>query len=599
MQNCKSLALLLLSFMNCNAVLAMEVCPPEFQEQRTVTKFNYANSIAEIVIEALPPETKSQLGLRAYTTETLEMGKGYSHLTLAKYYTALEMIEDQALLLPKDILLEREVMYTWGVIKLYIKLMELNKQHQRLSVFLPLTYSDANDAIAPLAYIFSSLSSLRLKNYSKSIIGHRLRNYLRQDCGRTPFIRGVLQEIRHLLQTYQQTGMPIIYPVKRQLEDIINHDNNKAMMGELAQSLDRLDLPLMAILREQVAEYVDFITSEILPHAPEETQLPREIYQVILKLHGVYEEPEILIERATNDYALLKEKAAKLTEELSHEYNLTSTNPVEVLQRLEQETTLKERDQIVALYLKAQEEIVALINKEKLITLPHQPLQMRLGTAAEELLMPMPHVSPPTFIGNDGSDRPEFVLCDVNTHANPLVAYPLIVHEGMPGHVLQFSRMVDLFLEKKIDLIQTALASNSTNVEGWAHYVEYLMTPYFAKEAQLGALRDQLLRQARLFLDPQLNLGLITHAQAMRFIKEDVGFLDSVARSEADRYCYSMPGQATTYRYGCQKLMDFRDEVEKEMGDKFNLQSFHDAIIAYGLLPLDMTADLIKRQLTS
>jgi uncharacterized protein (DUF885 family) len=98
----------------------------------------------------------------------------------------------------------------------------------------------------------------------------------------------------------------------------------------------------------------------------------------------------------------------------------------------------------------------------------------------------------------------------------------------------------------------------------------------------------RMLRAARAYLDPMLNLGLIEPAAAKRVLTEEVMLSDAFAKSEVDRYTFDSPGQATSYFYGYSHLEALRTRVEIELGAKFKEQPYHDFIINEGLLPLDL-----------
>jgi uncharacterized protein (DUF885 family) len=132
---------------------------------------------------------------------------------------------------------------------------------------------------------------------------------------------------------------------------------------------------------------------------------------------------------------------------------------------------------------------------------------------------------------------------------------------------------------------RTLFAFNSTNVEGWGLYAEYITLPYMPKEGQLISLQFRLLRAARAFLDPELQAGKIQPADAMRVLTHDVCFSVPFANQEVERYTYRMPGQANSYFYGFTRLLELRHETETALGPKFNQKRFHDFILAQGLLP--------------
>ena len=49
-----------------------------------------------------------------------------------------------------------------------------------------------------------------------------------------------------------------------------------------------------------------------------------------------------------------------------------------------------------------------------------------------------------------------------------------------------------------------------------------------------------------------------------------------------------MPGQATSYKVGMIRLQDLRAEAERELGDRFDIRGFHDAVLSGGSLPLSL-----------
>ena len=103
-------------------------------------------------------------------------------------------------------------------------------------------------------------------------------------------------------------------------------------------------------------------------------------------------------------------------------------------------------------------------------------------------------------------------------------------------------------------------------------------------DGQLIKLQLQLLRAARSFLDPELQMGKVTPEEVLRVLKEDVVFSDAFANEELERYTFT-PGQATSYFYGYTKLLALRTEAERALGAQFNQQKFHNFILAQGLLP--------------
>ena len=164
------------------------------------------------------------------------------------------------------------------------------------------------------------------------------------------------------------------------------------------------------------------------------------------------------------------------------------------------------------------------------------------------------------------------------------MAWTLTAHEARPGHELQFDSVV----EEGVSLARALFAFNSTNAEGWGLYSEYLIKPYTTKEGQLASLDLRLLREARAFLDPELQAGKVTPDAARQVLMRDVGLSDAFASSEVERYTIKSPGQADSYFYGYNRLLSLRKETETAMGSKFNQLEFHNFILGQGLLPPDL-----------
>src|SRR6267154_2424325 len=151
---------------------------------------------------------------------------------------------------------------------------------------------------------------------------------------------------------------------------------------------------------------------------------------------------------------------------------------------------------------------------------------------------------PPPFLHNTGQ-KGEFVL-PLNIPAGPgqtssekyddftfdAAAWTLTAHEARPGHELQFDSM----LEHGISLARVRYAGNSTNTEGWALNAEYIMQPYESPEGQLATLQSRLLRDARAFLDPELQSGKISTTQAFDVLRNDVVLSHAFATEEIERF---------------------------------------------------------------
>jgi uncharacterized protein (DUF885 family) len=207
----------------------------------------------------------------------------------------------------------------------------------------------------------------------------------------------------------------------------------------------------------------------------------------------------------------------------------------------------------------------------------------------------------PRLIGNTG-EYGEFVLplnmpgsgadADLvyDDFTSDSATWTLISHESRPGHELQFSAMV----EQGMSIARAIYAENSVNTEGWALYAEAEMQPYEPVEGQMFALQHRLLRAARAFLDPMVNLGLTTPESAAAVLRDEVVLSRAMVKQEVDRYTFNSPGQATAYYYGYMRLMQLRAQTELTLGPKFNRKKFNDFLLGQGMLPPDLLRKAVE-----
>ena len=105
------------------------------------------------------------------------------------------------------------------------------------------------------------------------------------------------------------------------------------------------------------------------------------------------------------------------------------------------------------------------------------------------------------------------------------------------------------------------------------------------REGQLISLQHRLLRAARAFSDPELQMSRTTPERVKQLLMEDVVLSEAMATQEVERYTFRGPGQATSYFYGYSRLLQLRNDVERAVGSRFDTHRFHDFVLAQGLLP--------------
>ena len=354
------------------------------------------------------------------------------------------------------------------------------------------------------------------------------------------------------------------------------------------------------LLSDQLREYNEWIRDEILPRARDDFRLPPAMYADALRNWGVEASPEELIRMATQGYMDIRNEMVSLAAIIAKEKGYTGSDYRDVIRELKDEGQI-DGDKLLDRYEEILDEIEKVVVEQRLVTLPDRPAGIRIATAAETAAQPAAHVDLPRLIGNTG-EYPQFVIPKLEKLEDgswertddtyEAGAWTLTAHEARPGHELQFSTMI----ENGVSVARAIFAFNSANVEGWGLYAEAITKPYLPLDAQLIALQFRLMRAARMFLDPMLNLGRISPEDAKRLLMEDVVVEEGWAQNEIERYTYRIPGQATAYYYGYLNMQSLRTETELALREDFDQLAFHDFVLDQGLLPPEILKQAVLEE---
>lgn len=168
----------------------------------------------------------------------------------------------------------------------------------------------------------------------------------------------------------------------------------------------------------------------------------------------------------------------------------------------------------------------------------------------------------------------------------------LSVHEGVPGHHHQIALQQELPLSdfRKYGAFFTAFT------EGWGLYSERLgieMGLYDTPAKDMGRLSYEMWRACRLVVDTGIHAKGWSKQQAIDFMTDNSALSAANIEAEVNRYI-SWPGQALAYKLGELKIRELRTMATKELGPKFNLATFHDAVLGQGSVPLEVLEQQIK-----
>jgi uncharacterized protein (DUF885 family) len=422
----------------------------------------------------------------------------------------------------------------------------------------------------------------------------RLKRYAGLEEGYTPTAVLAEQRFREKMNSPGLLG-----PSREQIEKNLS-DANSFVTG-IGLLLEKYKMQgyqeAYAKFKDQMAEYQQFVRTVVLPKARSDFRLPPALYRQNLEDVGVDFTPDELKQRAHQSFLEIQQEMKPLAAKIAQERHLPSSDYRDVVKALKKDQ-LNASD-IMPLYHQRLSEIEGIIRREHLVSLPNRPAIIRLASAAETAQQPAPHMLPPPLLNNHG-ERGQFVLPAGTSGANgkalkyddftfAAASWTLTAHEARPGHELQFATMV----EKGVSDARGIFAFNSTNVEGWGLYAEWFMLPYMPDDGKLISLQLRLLRAARAFLDPELQEGKVTPQGAMQVLQNDVVLSEAFATEEVDRFTFRSPGQAVSYFDGYLRLREIRDAAQKALGPKFEVQKFHDFILAQGLLPPNLLRNAV------
>jgi uncharacterized protein (DUF885 family) len=185
---------------------------------------------------------------------------------------------------------------------------------------------------------------------------------------------------------------------------------------------------------------------------------------------------------------------------------------------------------------------------------------------------------PKGYYKYNGSNLPERSL---------LFAGALISHELVPGHHFQIN------LQRENDSLPKFRREGgyTAYTEGWGEYASDLagqMGMYADPYDRAGRIAMDLFLTSRLVVDTGMNFYGWPRAKAIAFMKENTLQSDAEIETETLRYSCDLPAQALAYKMGMRKLVELRERARRELGPKFDIRKFHDAVLSIGSVPLDV-----------
>lgn len=179
----------------------------------------------------------------------------------------------------------------------------------------------------------------------------------------------------------------------------------------------------------------------------------------------------------------------------------------------------------------------------------------------------------------------------------------LTMHEAVPGHHHQYALVGEI--ENQHPIRQTM--GFTAFGEGWALYAESLGLEigdrstnglYSDPYDNFGRLNMEIWRALRLVVDTGIHAKGWSRQQAIDYMLENSGLAPHNIEAEVDRYI-GWPGQATGYMIGQLAIRGLRAVAERDLGEDFDLRSFHDELLKNGSVPLPLLELQINRWITN
>jgi uncharacterized protein (DUF885 family) len=170
----------------------------------------------------------------------------------------------------------------------------------------------------------------------------------------------------------------------------------------------------------------------------------------------------------------------------------------------------------------------------------------------------------------------------------------LTIHEAFPGHYVQFE-----YANAHGSLPRNVLSSGPY-VEGWAVYTEQMMLDqgYGAGDLalRLTQLKFYLRAVANAILDHKMHCTSMTDDEAMKLLVEGAYQSEGEARLKVIRAKQSS-AQLSTYFVGRMAHYRTRQQMSRELGERFSLPLYHQAVLELGPVPVKYLPELVRRRL--
>lgn len=376
------------------------------------------------------------------------------------------------------------------------------------------------------------------------------------------------------------------------------------------ESLRAAAVPVVACLRQ----YQEFLEQELLPRADGDWRLGRERFaqKLDLELDAGWSADQVLAE-AEAEFRRVERDMYVIARQLWGQYYAGRALPPDdeagrretvsrVLRAVGQEHGAPETLTVDARATVArirqfitQREILRLPDPDRCQVIEMPEFQRGNSTAYLNSAPPLDPAAPSVYaVSPPPQDwepqRVKSLLEEYNRHMLQI----LTIHEAYPGHYVQLE-----YANRVPSLIRRVLGSG-VYIEGWAVYTEQMMLDqgYGGGDLalRLTQLKFYLRAVANAILDHRMHCGQMTDEQALAFLMDGAFQSEGEARLKVIRAKQSSC-QLSTYFVGRMALYRLRQEIQRELGEAFRLDRYHEAVLNLGAVPVKYLPRLVRETL--
>ncbi|RPG42690.1 MAG: DUF885 domain-containing protein [Gammaproteobacteria bacterium TMED112] len=398
--------------------------------------------------------------------------------------------------------------------------------------------------------------------------------------------RGVSAQIGAMLE--KDIDNHPYFKIFKNVDDVASPEDAQALQNEVKDFIKN-------VLNPAYQELYDFLMDEYLPQSRDSigiSDVPdgKEWYEYLARYHTTTNlTPDEIHEIGLKEVAKIRAEMEGIIEQVGWEGDFNS-----FLQYLRTDSRFyyETGEELLQAYRAMSKEIDAympsLFNK-----LPRAPYGV----------IPIPMESAPftttAYYNAPSEGRPGYYYANLYMpEVRPKYEIPVLsVHEAVPGHHHQISLAQEM---EDVPNFRKYL-SITAFVEGWGLYSEQLgesMGIYDDPYDKFGQLTYDMWRAVRLVVDTGMHYKDWSREDAVNLFLNNTAKTEQDINNEVDRYI-AWPGQALAYKIGQLKIMELRDKSKEALGEDFDIKDFHDHMLSFGSIPLNILEEKVDEFIES